>query len=115
MCPLILFQSDSFSTHEHHHPLSSTSDLNSILRLTGVGSYSSATALEHLQTLLKQREGELANSQDMVSSLERSRTAITEELTQLAASNEALKREVETIPGIRQQLLVRGIHVHLLY
>ncbi len=77
MYSFISDRADSLSTHDHHHPLCSTSDLNSILRLTGVGSYSSATALEHLQTLLKQREGELTNSQDMVSSLERSRTAIT--------------------------------------
>lgn len=89
---------------------SSTSDINSLLLrgggLPGGGSLGSASVLEHLQSLLKQKEGELNNSQEMVSSLERSRAAITEELTKMSASNEALKREVETIPEIKQQLLV---------
>ena len=72
----------------------------------GGTSFGSASVLENLQSLLKQKEGELSNSQGMVNSLERSRAAITEELTQVSASNEALKREVQIIPELKQQLQV---------
>ncbi len=103
----LLFQNDSL--HSFDHPLNSGSvgsDWNSILKVPVGGSFGSASGFEHLQTMLKQREGELSNSQAMVASLERSRSVITEELTQLSASNEALKVQVEKIPEIKQQLLV---------
>lgn len=75
--------------------------------LQGIGgSLSSASILEHLQSTLKQKEGELSNSQNMVASLERSRSAMAEELALLSANNEKLQKEVEMIPELKQQLLV---------
>ena len=73
----------------------------------------SASILEHLQSLLKQKEGELLNSQDMVLSLERSRSSITEELAHATTNNEKLKREVDTIPTLRQKLQVIYLSIYL--
>lgn len=76
---------------------------NSFIRGTGTP-LGSASILEHLQSLLKQKEGELLNSQDMVLSLERSRSSITEELAHATTTNDKLKREVDTIPILKQKL-----------
>lgn len=64
----------------------------------------SASVIEHLQSQLKQKEGELANTQNLVSSLERSRGAMAEDLASLSAQNETLTTQVETIPSIQQKL-----------
>ena len=73
----------------------------------------SASILEHLQSLLKQKEGELLNSQDMVLSLERSRSSITEELAHATTNNEKLKREVDTIPTLKQKLQVIYLSIYI--
>ena len=45
--------------------------------------------------------------QNLVGSLERSRSAMAEDLANLSAQNETLKKEVETIPPLKQKLEVR--------
>ena len=45
--------------------------------------------------------------QNLVGSLERSRAAMAEDLANLSAQNETLKKEVETIPPLKQKLQVR--------
>ena len=44
--------------------------------------------------------------QNLVGSLERSRAAMAEDLANLSAQNETLKKDVETIPPLKQKLQV---------
>lgn len=67
---------------------------------------SSLSVLERLQSLLKQKEGELANSQGMVASLERSRSSLTQELANVSEKNEVLEQKVKTIPELQRNLQV---------
>ena len=89
--------------------------------------------LERLQSLLKQKEGELANVQvitthshtmssaifclwspflfqSLVSTLERSRAAMTEELAKLASANEELKLQAESVDPLKNRLVVRDTY-----
>ena len=45
--------------------------------------------------------------QNLVGSLERSRAAMAEDLANLSAQNETLKKDVETIPPLKQKLQVK--------
>ena len=65
-----------------------------------------APLLDHYQSQLRQKEGELANTHSLLSSLERSRAALTEEVAQLAANNELLEERVRTIPALQTALKV---------
>lgn len=65
-----------------------------------------APLLDHYQSQLRQKEGELANTHSLLSSLERSRAALTEEVAQLAAKNELLEERVRTIPTLQTALKV---------
>ena len=65
-----------------------------------------APLLDHYQSQLRQKEGELANTHSLLSSLERSRAALTEEVAKLAAQNETLEERVRTIPSLQAALKV---------
>ena len=70
---------------------------------------SSLSILEQLQSSLKQKEGELSNSQVMVASLERSRTSLTQELATVSERNEVLEQKVKMIPELQQKLKVSNL------
>jgi chromosome segregation ATPase len=64
----------------------------------------SASAMEQLQSLLKQKEGELANAQTLVGSLERSRAAMANDLAAVSSQNVDLTEKVEAIPHLKNHL-----------
>ncbi|CAI8053206.1 TATA element modulatory factor [Geodia barretti] len=64
----------------------------------------SASAIEQLRSLLKQKEGELANAQTLVGSLERSRAAMANDLAAASSQNVDLVEKVEAIPHLKNKL-----------
>lgn len=66
---------------------------------------------------MKQKEGELANAQNMMSSLERSRAGLTQELASVSQRNEKLEQEVKAVPKLRDELRVSVTlcTLHVLY
>ena len=70
------------------------------------GTLSSSSIIEHLQSALKQKEGELTSAQNMVASLERSRTGLTEDLALLSEKNQQLEERVNIIPQLQEKLAV---------
>ncbi|XP_062325656.1 TATA element modulatory factor [Osmerus eperlanus] len=63
-----------------------------------------SSVVENLQSQLKLREGEIAHLQLEISSLERSRSVMAEELVRLTNQNDELEDSVKEIPKLKVQL-----------
>ncbi|XP_034725438.1 TATA element modulatory factor [Etheostoma cragini] len=63
-----------------------------------------SSVLENLQSQLKLREGEIAQLQLEISSLERSRSVMAEELVRLTNQNDEMEEMVNDIPKLKVQL-----------
>ncbi|XP_074532783.1 TATA element modulatory factor [Halichoeres trimaculatus] len=63
-----------------------------------------SSILENLQSQLKLREGEIAQLQLEISSLERSRSVMAEELVRLTNQNDDMDEKVKEIPTLKIQL-----------
>ncbi|XP_043108351.1 TATA element modulatory factor [Puntigrus tetrazona] len=63
-----------------------------------------SSVIESLQSQLKLREGEIAQLQMEISSLERSRTVMAEELVRLTNQNDEMESKVKEIPKLKVQL-----------
>ncbi|XP_029288043.1 TATA element modulatory factor-like [Cottoperca gobio] len=63
-----------------------------------------SSIIENLQSQLKLREGEIAQLQLEISSLERSRSVMAEELVRLTNQNDELEEMVNEIPMLKVQL-----------
>ncbi|XP_017305582.1 TATA element modulatory factor isoform X2 [Ictalurus punctatus] len=75
------------------------SSLYEAARLSG-----GSSIVENLQSQLKLREGEITQLQVEISNLERSRSAMAEELVRLTNQNDELEAKVKEIPRLRVQL-----------
>ncbi|KAG7319261.1 hypothetical protein KOW79_017735 [Hemibagrus wyckioides] len=75
------------------------SSLYDAARLSG-----GSSIIENLQSQLKLREGEIAQLQVEISNLERTRSAMAEELVRLTNQNDDLDAKVKEIPRLRVQL-----------
>ncbi|KAK3513008.1 hypothetical protein QTP70_035182 [Hemibagrus guttatus] len=75
------------------------SSLYDAARLSG-----GSSVIENLQSQLKLREGEIAQLQVEISNLERSRSAMAEELVRLTNQNDDLDAKVREIPRLKVQL-----------
>ena len=72
---------------------------------TGVGSlWSSATQVDRLQQLLKQKEGQIGSFKQQTCRLEKSCTVLTDELVKLTASNQELRNKLDQVPILNKQL-----------
>uniref|UniRef100_A0A8C4QWC8 TATA element modulatory factor 1 n=1 Tax=Eptatretus burgeri TaxID=7764 RepID=A0A8C4QWC8_EPTBU len=76
-----------------------TSSVYDAMRL-GAGS----TVMERLQSQLKRQGGEISQFQTEISTLEQSRTIMTEELVKLTTENEDLLMEVSEVPKLKTEL-----------
>uniref|UniRef100_A0A8C4HX45 TATA element modulatory factor 1 n=1 Tax=Dicentrarchus labrax TaxID=13489 RepID=A0A8C4HX45_DICLA len=98
----ILSQDDSFD-----HSLST---MTMSVSMSGTNLYEAArlsggsSIIENLQSQLKLREGEIAQLQLEISSLERSRSVISEELIRLTNQNDEMEEKVKEIPKLKIQL-----------
>ncbi|XP_059385302.1 TATA element modulatory factor-like isoform X3 [Carassius carassius] len=63
-----------------------------------------SSIIESLQSQLKLREGEIAQLQMEIASLERSRTVMAEELVRLTYQNDEMESKVQEIPKLKVQL-----------
>ncbi|XP_050978492.1 TATA element modulatory factor isoform X1 [Labeo rohita] len=63
-----------------------------------------SSIIESLQSQLKLREGEIAQLQMEIASLERSRTVMAEELVRLTNQNDEMESKVKEIPKLKVQL-----------
>lgn len=63
-----------------------------------------SSIIENLQSQLKLREGEIAQLQLEIASLERSRSVMAEELVRLTNQNDEMEEKVKEIPKLRVQL-----------
>ncbi|XP_070702764.1 TATA element modulatory factor [Pempheris klunzingeri] len=63
-----------------------------------------SSIFENLQSQLKLREGEIAQLQLEISSLERSRSVMAEELVRLTNQNDEMEEKVKEIPKLKVQL-----------
>ncbi|XP_034544158.1 TATA element modulatory factor [Notolabrus celidotus] len=63
-----------------------------------------SSIIENLQSQLKLREGEIAQLQLEISSLERSRSVMAEELVRLTNQNEEMDEKIQEIPKFKIQL-----------
>ncbi|KAF7693437.1 TATA element modulatory factor [Silurus meridionalis] len=77
----------------------SGSSLYEAARLSG-----GSNIIENLHSQLKLREGEIAQLQVEISNLERTRSAMAEELVRLTNQNDELEAQVKEIPRFRVQL-----------
>jgi len=68
------------------------------------GSSSSLPSMEKLQSLLKQREGEIAALQAQISRLEKMKERLQDELTTLTEKNETLSSEIHSLRELRPQI-----------
>ncbi|KAK2862461.1 hypothetical protein Q5P01_001994 [Channa striata] len=98
----ILSQDDcldhSLSTMTMSVSMSGT-NLYEAARLTG-----GSSIIENLQSQLKLREGEIAQLQLEITSLERSRSVMAEELVRLTNQNDEMEEMVKDIPKLKVQL-----------
>ncbi|KAL0181530.1 hypothetical protein M9458_023936, partial [Cirrhinus mrigala] len=60
-----------------------------------------SSIIESLQSQLKLREGEIAQLQMEIASLERSRTVMAEELVRLTNQNDEMESKVKEIPKLK--------------
>ncbi|XP_067360787.1 TATA element modulatory factor isoform X2 [Channa argus] len=77
----------------------SGTNLYEAARLTG-----GSSIIENLQSQLKLREGEIVQLQLEISSLERSRSVMAEELVRLTNQNDEMEEKVKDIPKLKVQL-----------
>ncbi|MED6268122.1 TATA element modulatory factor 1 [Characodon lateralis] len=63
-----------------------------------------SSIIENLQSQLKLREGEIAQLQLEITSLERSRSVMAEELVRLTNENDEMQEKVKDIPKLKIQL-----------
>uniref|UniRef100_UPI0037E89D1F TATA element modulatory factor n=1 Tax=Semicossyphus pulcher TaxID=241346 RepID=UPI0037E89D1F len=77
----------------------SGTNLYEVARLSG-----GSSIIENLQSQLKLREGEIAQLQLEISSLERSRSVMAEELVRLTNQNDDMDEKVKEIPKLKIQL-----------
>ncbi|XP_070815161.1 TATA element modulatory factor [Chaetodon trifascialis] len=98
----ILSQDDSLD-----HSLST---MTMSMSMSGTNLYEAArlsggsSIIENLQSQLKLREGEIAQLQLEISSLERSRSVMAEELVRLTNQNDEMEEKVKEIPKLKVQL-----------
>uniref|UniRef100_A0A8D3DYY2 TATA element modulatory factor 1 n=1 Tax=Scophthalmus maximus TaxID=52904 RepID=A0A8D3DYY2_SCOMX len=98
----MLFQDDSSDHSLGAMTMSlsmSATNLYEAARLSG-----GSSIIENLQSQLKLREGEIAQLQLEISSLERSRSVMAEELVRLTNQNEEMEDKVNEIPMLKDQL-----------
>ncbi|XP_071388463.1 TATA element modulatory factor isoform X2 [Centroberyx affinis] len=98
----MLSQDDSLDHSLGTMPMSmsiSGTNLYEAARLSG-----GSSIIENLQSQLKLREGEIAQLQLEISSLERSRSVMAEELVRLTNQNDEMEDMVKEIPKLRIQL-----------
>lgn len=62
------------------------------------------TTLEHLETTLRQKDGELSSYMARLASLESIRDSLAEELVKMTNESEKLRMEVATLPGLKAEL-----------
>lgn len=62
------------------------------------------TTLEHLETTLRQKDGELSSYMARLASLESIRDSLAEELVKMTNESEKLRIEVATLPGLKAEL-----------
>lgn len=62
------------------------------------------TTLEHLETTLRQKDGELSSYMARLVSLESIRDSLAEELVKMTNESEKLRIEVATLPGLKAEL-----------
>ncbi|KAJ8259758.1 hypothetical protein GJAV_G00173070 [Gymnothorax javanicus] len=77
----------------------SGSNLYEMARLSG-----GSSVIENLQSQLKLRDGEIAHLQVEISSLEKTRSIMAEELVKLTSQNDEMEEMVKEIPKLRVQL-----------
>ncbi|KAI1890959.1 hypothetical protein AGOR_G00158950 [Albula goreensis] len=77
----------------------SGTNLYEMARLSG-----GSSVIENLQSQLKLREGEIAQLQIEISSLEKTRSIMAEELVKLTNQNDEMEEKVKEIPKLRVQL-----------
>ncbi|XP_051956922.1 TATA element modulatory factor [Xyrauchen texanus] len=83
---------------------------NMTMSISGTNLYEAArlgggsSIIESLQSQLKLREGEIAQLQLEIASLERSRTVMAEELVRLTNQNDEMESKVKEIPRFKVQL-----------
>ncbi|XP_063071019.1 TATA element modulatory factor [Engraulis encrasicolus] len=94
----LLAQEDSLD-HSFGPMSLSGSNLYEVARLGG-----GSSIMENLQSQLKLREGEIAQLQLEIASLERSRAVMAEELVRLTNQNDEMEDKVKEIPKLRVQL-----------
>lgn len=88
----------------------STGTMTMSMSMSGTNLYEAArlsggsSILENLQSQLKLREGEIAQLQLEISSLERSRSVMAEELVRLTNQNDDMDEKVKEIPTLKIQL-----------
>lgn len=88
----------------------SLSNMTMSVSMTGTNLYEAArlsggsSIIENLQSQLKLREGEIAQLQLEISSLERSRSVMAEELVRLTNQNDEMEEKVKEIPKLKIQL-----------
>ncbi|XP_070758575.1 TATA element modulatory factor isoform X2 [Enoplosus armatus] len=98
----ILSQDDSLD-----HPLGA---MTMSVSMSGTNLYEAArlsggsSIIENLQSQLKLREGEIAQLQLEISTLERSRSVMSEELVRLTNQNDEMEENVKEIPKLKVQL-----------
>ena len=72
---------------------------------TGVGSlWSSATQVDRLQQLLRQKEGQMSSYKQQTVRLENTCKMLTDELGELTVTNQDLKNKLDEIPRLKKQL-----------
>ncbi|XP_069004564.1 TATA element modulatory factor [Embiotoca jacksoni] len=94
----ILSQDDSLD-HSLGTMTMSGTNLYEAARLSG-----GSSIIENLQSQLKLREGEIAQLQLEITSLERSRSVMAEELVRLTNQNDEIEEKVKEIPKLKIQL-----------
>ncbi|XP_012696646.2 TATA element modulatory factor isoform X2 [Clupea harengus] len=94
----LLAQEDSLDHSFGTMSLSGT-NLYEVARIGG-----GSSIMENLQSQLKLREGEIAQLQLEIASLERSRAVMAEELVRLTNENDEMEEQVQEIPQLRIQL-----------
>lgn len=87
--------------HEHSFGSLSTTG-NNLYDAVRMGAGSSI--IENLQSQLKLRDGEISHLQVEIGNLERTRSAMAEELVKLTNQNDDLEEKVKEIPKLRAQL-----------
>ncbi|GJP47575.1 hypothetical protein CLOM_g6759 [Closterium sp. NIES-68] len=67
-------------------------------------SAANAAAVEHLESLLRQKDGEIATHTARLAALESTRDSLAEELVKTTTQCESLRGEVSQLPGLKAEL-----------